>query len=134
MKINYEVNSIVDFDAWSGGLQRQKEIIEAKLVNEYDDYLEDILSEEGVEQTELNDILWFDTDDWLEEQYKARLMQWYNNDADSEIKDEIDRIGLDKLEEYLVKLYEQYPMFITDDVIKNIEIFIENNSNNNDNE
>lgn len=127
MKITQEINSIEDFDAWQGGLQRKTEIIEAELVDEYNSYLEDILPEEGVSDTHLNDILWFDTDDWLQEQYKQRLQDWFDEETDDDIREALDRIGFDKLEEHILEIYGEYPMFIDRDVREDIQHFIINN-------
>jgi hypothetical protein len=127
MKITQEINSIEDFDAWQGGLQRKTEIIEAELVDEYNAYLEEILPEEGVTDTHLNDILWFETDDWLQEQYKQRLQDWFDEETDDETREALDRIGFDKLEEHILEIYGEYPMFIDRDVREDIQHFIINN-------
>jgi hypothetical protein len=127
MKITQEINSIENFDAWQGGLQRKTEIIEAELIDEYNAYLEEILPEEGVTDTHLNDILWFETDDWLQEQYKQRLQDWFDEETDDETREALDRIGFDKLEEHILEIYGEYPMFIDRDVREDIQHFIINN-------
>ncbi|HEN9012894.1 TPA: hypothetical protein ACG6RF_002056 [Streptococcus agalactiae] len=57
-----ELDSIAEFQAWSGGRDWLETIIEEDKVEEADRYLEDIIGEEGITETELNDLLWFDDD------------------------------------------------------------------------
>lgn len=129
MKITEEISSIENFNAWQGGLQRKTKIIEAELVDEYNEYLEEILPEEGVSDTHLNDILWFDTDDWLQEQYKQRLQNWFDEEKDDiyEIRDLLDTVGFDAIAEHILEIYGEYPMFIYRDVREDIQHFIINN-------
>ena len=62
--IKQEIN-LYNFKAWQGGKETLDNIIEAGKV----DMLEDLLNEcfEELTATQLNDILWFDTE-WLYEQ------------------------------------------------------------------
>ena len=57
--------SLYDFQAWQGGKDTLDNIIEANKV----EMLEDLLNEcfEELTDTQLNDLLWFDTE-WLYEQ------------------------------------------------------------------
>ena len=126
MKIIQEINSIIDFDAWQGGLQRKTEIIKAELVDEYNEYLKETLPEEGISDIHLNDILWFDTDDWLQEQYKQRLQDWFDEETDDDIREALDRIGFDTIAEYVIETYSEYQMFVTQGVEDDIRNFVLN--------
>ena len=64
MKITTEL-SIRDFNAWSGAVTTQKEIIRAGKAEEFDDLINELYPE-GIDATQLNDLLWFEVD-WLYE-------------------------------------------------------------------
>lgn len=55
--------SLRDFDAWSGACSTLKAIINADKVEEFDYLIEEIFPD-GLSETELNDLLWFDSD-WV---------------------------------------------------------------------
>ena len=67
MKIIKENVSISDWDfnAWSGAKDTLKSIFEAGTQDEFDSLIEEIYPD-GLTETELNDILWFEVD-WLKE-------------------------------------------------------------------
>lgn len=61
-----------EFEAWSGGLDRLNAIIELGKVEEAQGYIEELLhgiegNGEVVTDTTINDILWFEMDDLLEQ-------------------------------------------------------------------
>lgn len=58
--------SLEDFNAWSGGRDRLERIIELDIVEEATEYIIECLGTE-IDETELNDFLWFDMDDFIEE-------------------------------------------------------------------
>lgn len=66
-------NTIDTFDelydlCWSGAIQRLDEIRELDLEDEFMEYLSDILSySKGLTLTDINDFIWFEVDDWIEE-------------------------------------------------------------------
>ena len=64
MKITMEL-SLENFEAWAGGKATKKEIIRAGKVEEFDELIEELYPD-GIDATQLNDILWFDVD-WLYE-------------------------------------------------------------------
>jgi hypothetical protein len=64
MKIISEL-SIVNFQAWSGAIDTQKRIIDENKVNDFDSYIEE-LCPDGLTDTQLNDILWFDSENVFE--------------------------------------------------------------------
>ena len=64
MKITMEM-SLENFEAWAGGKATKKEIIRAGKVEEFDELIEELYPD-GIDATQLNDILWFDVD-WLYE-------------------------------------------------------------------
>lgn len=55
--------SIVDFEAWSGATETKDAIVEAGKVEEFDAMIESEYPE-GLTETELNDILWFE-EKWI---------------------------------------------------------------------
>ena len=62
MKIISEV-SISNFESWSGAKETQKTIIENDKENEFDFLIEELYPD-GLTDTQLNDILWFESD-WV---------------------------------------------------------------------
>ena len=66
-------NTIDTFDelydlCWSGALQRLDEIRDLDLEDEFMEYLSDMLSySKDLTLTDINDFIWFDCDDWIEE-------------------------------------------------------------------
>ena len=62
--------TLMDFDAWSGAVETKETIIENGKGEEFD-YLIDELYPDGLTETELNDILWFETD-WIYKQLNIR--------------------------------------------------------------
>lgn len=62
-----------DFEAWSGGADRLKEIIELDIAEEAQYYIESIFEDEkAVTETDINDILWFEMDGFIEEYLTER--------------------------------------------------------------
>lgn len=56
-----------DFKAWSGGADRLKEIIELDIVEEAQYYMEEMFDgSEVVTETDINDVLWFEMDGFIE--------------------------------------------------------------------
>lgn len=64
MKITYELD-LNTFEAWSGGEDTLNRIIENGLVNEFEEILDECYPD-GMSETQLNDILRFDSD-WIYE-------------------------------------------------------------------
>ena len=54
-----------DFDAWAGAIETKNLILDAGLEEEFEELIEEIYPD-GLTDTELNDILWFDADSVLE--------------------------------------------------------------------
>lgn len=65
MRTINENNSILNFDAWSGAVSTKEDIIQAGLVDEFDALIEELYPD-GISETQLNDILWHDSD-WVYE-------------------------------------------------------------------
>lgn len=63
MKTYNENTSLVNFEAWSGAVDTKERIIEEGKAKDFD-YLIEELYPDGLTETQLNDILWFD-DDWI---------------------------------------------------------------------
>ena len=52
---------------WSGAIQRLDEIEELGLEDEFMDYLFENFADAEYTSTDLNDFIWFECDDWIEE-------------------------------------------------------------------
>ena len=64
MKIISETN-LLNFEAWSGAVYTKNTIIEHGKADQFEQLIEDIYPD-GLSETQLNDILWFDAD-WIYE-------------------------------------------------------------------
>ena len=62
MIIKTETN-LRNFKAWSGAIETKKIILDLGLEEEFEGLIEELYPE-GLTDTELNDILWFDSD-WI---------------------------------------------------------------------
>ena len=60
MKISMEM-SIREFEAWAGAVDTKKKIIEAGKAEEFDELIRACYPD-GIDATELNDILWYNPD------------------------------------------------------------------------
>lgn len=65
IKIQKEI-SLAEFKAWSGAVSRLEKIIEYDMVDVATDYIIAVLGDTFTE-TELNDFLWFEMDEFLED-------------------------------------------------------------------
>ena len=52
-----------NFEAWSGAIETKNLILDAGLEEEFEGLIEELYPD-GLSDTELNDILWFDSD-WI---------------------------------------------------------------------
>lgn len=66
MKIIIDNASISNFDAWSGAKDTKQTIIDNDKENEFDNMIEELYPD-GLTDTQLNDLLWHDSD-WVLEQ------------------------------------------------------------------
>lgn len=64
MKITMEM-SLYNFEAWGGAVDTLERIKEAGLCYELEGYFEELYPD-GISETTLNDILWFDADNIIE--------------------------------------------------------------------
>lgn len=62
----YNETKLVDFQAWSGAVDTKNTIIDHDKQTDFE-YLIDELYPDGLSETQLNDLLWFDAD-WIFEQ------------------------------------------------------------------
>ena len=62
MKI-YKETGIADFEAWSGGKDTKQTIIDKNKEDEFDALIEETYPD-GIGETELNDLLWFESE-WI---------------------------------------------------------------------
>ena len=63
MKTFNENTTLVNFDAWSGAVDTKERIIQEGKADEFDNLIEELYPD-GLSETQLNDILWFE-EDWL---------------------------------------------------------------------
>lgn len=61
MKTFNENTRLCDFEAWSGGKDTKDTILENGKGDEFDSLIEELYPD-GLSETQLNDILWFDSD------------------------------------------------------------------------
>lgn len=66
LTIKEEIYSLNDFEFWGGAVSRWEEIQELGAENEVLNIIEEQYPE-GLTKTELNDLIWFDFDDFIEE-------------------------------------------------------------------
>lgn len=88
MKIYSEIN-IADFKAWGGAIDTLDRIITEDKCDELESILEDLYPD-GISETELNDILWFDDE---------TVFGWLGIRTESEIRSELAEVK-DELEEF----------------------------------
>lgn len=62
MKI-YTEKTLLDFDAWSGAIYTKDKIIEEGKEDEFEALIEELYPD-GIDETGLNDLLWFE-DKWI---------------------------------------------------------------------
>lgn len=60
-----------DFDAWSGAIETQERILSEGKEKDFD-YLMEELYPNGIDETQLNDILWFE-EEWIFNQLRITL-------------------------------------------------------------
>lgn len=69
---SHDVNDLYDLRdlCWSGALSRIDEAIENEIDGEFFDYIKetfDFYGDDKIDLTDVNDFIWFDCDEWLEE-------------------------------------------------------------------
>ena len=70
MKIILE-KSLLNFEAWSGAISTKNTIIEHDKTDQFEQLIEEIYPE-GLTDTQLNDILWFEAD-WIYESLEISI-------------------------------------------------------------
>lgn len=70
-----------DFEAWSGGLTNYKKLEELDIIEEAEEYImEHLANQDIITETDVNDFLWFDMDDFIqeaEEKAGSELLEYY---------------------------------------------------------
>ena len=66
MKTFNENTTLRNFDAWSGAVETKERIIEEGKADDFDNLIEELYPD-GLSETELNDLLWFE-EEWIFEQ------------------------------------------------------------------
>lgn len=88
-----ELNSIVDFDAWSGGRDALNRVIEADKIDELDQLIDTLQAGDEVwTDTQLNDFLWFDLENYDGFSYDElqKAIKKVNGDDDDDDDDDDD--------------------------------------------
>ena len=78
-----EEKGLLEFEAWSGAVETQQRIIEAGLEEEFERLIDECYPE-GITSTQLNDLLWFDSE-WV---YEALGMTEEDEDDEEEEEEE----------------------------------------------
>lgn len=73
MKITNNNATLREFEAWSGAVDTKKTILEHHKSVEFDDLIEELYPD-GLSETQLNDLLWFD-EDWIYETLGININQ-----------------------------------------------------------
>ena len=63
MKTINENTTLVNFDAWSGAVDTKERIINEGKADEFNNLIDELYPD-GLSETQLNDILWFE-EDWI---------------------------------------------------------------------
>ena len=66
MEIKKTIDGLDEFKFWGGAIKRYNEIVELGIENEVLSIIEEQYPD-GLSETELNDCIWFDFDDMIEE-------------------------------------------------------------------
>lgn len=61
MKVYKEITSLYDFKPWSGAVDTYNRLIEAGKDEEFVDQIEQVFAGQDVSETDINDMLWFET-------------------------------------------------------------------------
>ena len=80
----YKEMSIFDFEPWSGAVNTYERLEREGKLDELDSLLPDMFSKDDVEETELNDLLWFEPD---------TVYELVGLPTESEIRDDIEYIN-----------------------------------------
>ena len=131
MKITKEI-SLKDFEAWSGAKDTLNELTESEC-----EQLESVIEElnpDGIDETSLNDILWFEND-WIAECLGYRNWEHLERDHAGETDEDHAREVLNKkyplASDGLKELFEQFidqewcDDMSDDEIIENFEEFRE---------
>ena len=63
MRVYNDNLTLVNFDAWSGAVETKETIINEGKVEQFDNLIEELYPD-GLTDTQLNDLLWFE-EDWI---------------------------------------------------------------------
>jgi hypothetical protein len=80
MKTFNENTTLINFDAWNGAKDTKKTILNNNKESDFDSLMDDLYPD-GMSETQLNDILWFESD-WIFKQLGI------SEDEDEETEDE----------------------------------------------
>ena len=77
MKIYNSRLTLEDFDAWQGAVDTKQVIIDNNKEDDFEFLIEELYPE-GIEETQLNDILWFESE-WIYKNLNIREDDQFNN-------------------------------------------------------
>ena len=93
MKTFNDNTRLVDFDAWSGAVETKNAIMDADKEDEFDSLIEDCYPD-GLSETALNDILWFE-ENWIFESLGMKEEEEEEDERDEEFLEDEDEDELD---------------------------------------
>jgi hypothetical protein len=70
MRTINNTQTLLNFEAWSGAVETKETIVDNRKSQDFDFLIEDLYPD-GLTETELNDLLWFEAD-WIYEQLNIR--------------------------------------------------------------
>jgi len=73
-----------EYEPWSGAVETYNKILRAGMLDKLEAYLEDVFVYENPEETQINDLLWFEGDDVLE---ALGLLDDEDNEEFKEVKE-----------------------------------------------
>lgn len=103
MKIFTE-KSLSDFEPWSGAVQTYERVYNCGKLDELESLIEE-MNPDGIGETELNDLLWFEPE-WIYEMLGMRTLDEINEEL-QEAREELESIE-SEFDEYSSAIQEEY--------------------------
>lgn len=86
MKVYKEITSLYDFEPWSGAVDTYNKLLEAGKAEEFVNRLEELFCGSDLSETDINDMLWFESETCYE--LVGLDKDGNENDEDEEEEDE----------------------------------------------
>lgn len=96
--------SIRKFEPWDGGKNGYEEIRALNLFDEFDQYIEELYPK-GIDEGDLNDILWYDSDTFIESQgfIKCEICEEWVHERDVVEDNEWRKVCESCIEDYYIE-------------------------------